>query len=79
MTDAEVEAFLRTVPGAQHVTAATDGDASVGGITENVVFHAYRGDSDQLGFRVVDGRWFAGPGEVAVGGRGPPADRHVGG
>jgi putative ABC transport system permease protein len=68
MTDAEVEAFLRTVPGAQHVTAAINGDATVAGITENVEFHAYRGDSAHLGFRVLDGRWITGPGEVAVAG-----------
>ncbi len=68
MTDAEVEAFLRSLPDAQHVTAAFDGDATVAGITENVQFNAYRGDSAHLGFRVLDGRWITGPGEVAVAG-----------
>ncbi|HEY2947289.1 MAG TPA: FtsX-like permease family protein [Micromonosporaceae bacterium] len=68
MTDAEVEAFLRSLPGAQHVTAEFNGDATVAGITENVQFHAYRGDSAHLGFRVLDGRWITGPGEVAVAG-----------
>ncbi|NUT37769.1 MAG: FtsX-like permease family protein [Hamadaea sp.] len=68
LTDAQVEAFLRGLSGAKYVTAEFSGDASVVGLTENVQLRAYRGDSAQLGHRIVGGRWFAGPGEVAVGG-----------
>lgn len=68
LNDTEVEAFLRGLPGAKYVTAEYSGDASVVGLTENVQLHAYRGDSAQIGHRIVGGRWFSGPGEVAVGG-----------
>jgi putative ABC transport system permease protein len=67
MTGAEVEAFLRTVPGARYVTSALRTDTAVGGITENVELYAYRGDSAHLGYQLLAGRWFAGAGEAVVG------------
>ncbi|WP_144119169.1 FtsX family ABC transporter permease [Catellatospora sichuanensis] len=67
MTDPEVEAFVRGIPGARYVTTLFYGDAAVAGITENVDLNAYRGDSAQLGYEILEGRWISGAGEAAVG------------
>jgi putative ABC transport system permease protein len=67
MTAAEVEAFLRSVPGARYVTAVFQDEAAVAGITENAPLYAYRGDAAHLGYQILDGRWIAGAGEAVVG------------
>lgn len=67
MTDAQVDAFVRGLPGARYVTTVFRGDAAVAGLTENVDMNAFRGDSAQLGYQILDGRWISGPGEAAVG------------
>lgn len=67
MTDAEVEAFLRGVPGAQHVTVTRRAEAGIGGITESAELMAVRGDSANLGYRILEGRWLSGSGEAVVG------------
>ncbi len=67
MTSSEVEAFLRTVPGAQYVTTVLRSETAVGGLTENVELQAYHGDSAHLGYQMLAGRWFTGAGEAVVG------------
>lgn len=67
LTPPAVESFLRGLPGARYVTGDYGDDATVGGLTETVQLHAYRGDAAQLGYQVLDGRWLAGAGEAVVG------------
>jgi len=67
LTDAQVEAFLRTLPGTKHVTAMTQSETAVSGLTENIGLYAYTGDSASIGYPVLEGRWFSGAGEAVVG------------
>ena len=67
LTDPEVEALLRTLPGAQHVTVQNQTDTAVSGLTENILLYAYSGDSSSLGYELLAGRWFSGAGEAVVG------------
>lgn len=67
MTDREVEAFLRGLPGAKHVSVDLRLETSIAGTNENVSLEAYRGDSSSLGYQMLSGRWFSGAGEAVVG------------
>jgi putative ABC transport system permease protein len=67
MTGPQVEAFLRGLPGAKHVTAVRHLEIAVAGITDKVELAAHRGDSGSLGYRILAGRWFSGAGEAVVG------------
>lgn len=66
MTDPEIEAFLRTTPGAKYVTSQRQADVAVGGLTESAAMYAYTGDSAHLGYEMLSGRWFSGAGEAVV-------------
>jgi putative ABC transport system permease protein len=66
LSDAADEALLRSLPGARHVAAVTDLPVQLAGGKEMVEVHFFRGDGEILGPRVVNGRWPAGPDEVAV-------------
>jgi putative ABC transport system permease protein len=67
MTDAQVEAFLRGLPGTKYVTVAQMMEASVVGTNENISIKGHRGDSSHLGYRILSGRWFSGAGEAVMG------------
>lgn len=67
LTDPQVEAFLRGLPGAQHVTAQYQTETAVSGLTENIGLYAYSGDSATIGYPLLTGRWFSSAGEVVVG------------
>jgi putative ABC transport system permease protein len=67
LTDAQVDAFLRGLPGTQHVTQVSQADTAVSGLTEKIGLFAYSGDSSTIGYPLLDGRWFAGAGEGVVG------------
>jgi len=66
MTDPQVEAFLRGLPGAQHVTVAQQLNSAIAGTSEPVELQALRGDSSTLGYPILSGRWFSGAGEAVV-------------
>jgi putative ABC transport system permease protein len=67
LTDSQVDAFLRSTPGAKYVSTQNQTETAVGGLTENVTLYAYTGDSANLGYEMLAGRWFAGSGEAVVG------------
>src|SRR5207247_10547545 len=48
------------------VVAETVADFSVPGIGDRVNARVFRGDSSRLGYLLVAGRWFSGPGEVVA-------------
>ncbi|WP_433164662.1 FtsX-like permease family protein [Kribbella sp. CA-247076] len=66
LSDPEDEALLRTTPGAAYVTASRDLPMRLPGTKQELRVSFYRGDSDQVGFRVLEGHWFDGPRQVAV-------------
>jgi putative ABC transport system permease protein len=63
---AVVEAVLRDVPGAARVAAVRSAAATVTGLTGSVPVIGYSGESSWTGYRLVTGRWFAGPDEAIV-------------
>jgi putative ABC transport system permease protein len=66
LSDAEDEALLRSTPGATAVTASLDLPMRLAGTQTDLRTTFYRGDYTQLGYRILDGRWFDGPGQVVV-------------
>lgn len=66
LTDAEDEALLRSTPGASSVTASAELPMRLVGTSADLRVSFYRGDFEQLGFRILDGKWFDGPGQVVV-------------
>lgn len=60
------EAALRARPGTAHVTAERIVVARSPGEANPLDVHALRGDSATLGYQLMKGRWFTGPGEVVL-------------
>ncbi|MET9378516.1 FtsX-like permease family protein [Streptomyces sp. NPDC002992] len=67
-SDAEMEAALRSVPGAVEVTSDLIVDLSLAGRAEDIDGFFLRGDHTALGYdkQLVDGRWLKGAGETVV-------------
>lgn len=66
LTDAEDETLLRSTPGAVSVAASTDLQLRLSGTQTVLRGSFYRGDYQQLGYRILEGKWFDGPGQVVV-------------
>jgi putative ABC transport system permease protein len=66
LTDAQDEALLRATPGASAVIASADLPMRLAGTKTDLRVSFYRGDFEQLGYRILGGRWFDGPGQVVV-------------
>ncbi|WP_350279542.1 FtsX-like permease family protein [Kribbella sp. HUAS MG21] len=66
LTDAEDEAVLRAAPGVTSVAASAGLTMRLAGTQTDLRVSFYRGDYQQLGYRLLAGRWFDGPGEVVV-------------
>ncbi|MFF0266472.1 FtsX-like permease family protein [Kribbella sp. NPDC004536] len=66
LTDAADEALLRSIPGAVSVTPSTDLGMRLAGTQTDVRVSFYRGDVEQVGFRLLDGHWFDGAAQVVV-------------
>ena len=66
LSDAADESLLRSLPGAAHVTASADLVVRQVGTSQDTRITFYRGDSASLGYRVLEGHWLDGPGQVAV-------------
>ncbi|MEU4604745.1 FtsX-like permease family protein [Kribbella sp. NPDC023972] len=65
LSDPADEALLRS-SGAQYVTASRNLPMRLAGTKQDLRVSFYRGDSEQIGYRVLEGHWFDGPGQVAV-------------
>jgi putative ABC transport system permease protein len=65
-TDPQVTAMLASQPGTARFVSVGHADASVAGAGETVPVTAYREDSSWLGFVLIHGRWFSGPGEAVA-------------
>ncbi|MGW1343271.1 ABC transporter permease [Kribbella sp. NPDC002412] len=66
LSDPADEALLRSTSGAAYVTASRDLPMRLAGTNQELRVTFYRGDSTQIGYRVLEGQWFDGPGQVAV-------------
>ncbi len=62
--DAEVMRILNAQPETARVVAVDGENVVVPGISDPVNSVLLRGDSSRLGYLVIAGRWFTGPGEV---------------
>ena len=62
-----IAAALRAQPGTlSYVAMADPATASVPGVGSHVPITAYRGDATGLGWDIVSGTWYTGPGQVVV-------------
>jgi putative ABC transport system permease protein len=66
LSDAGDEALLRSLPGAVHVAAVAGRDVHVVGGKQSAEVEFYRGDTTDLGPRVLTGQWPDRAGEVAA-------------
>ena len=62
--DSEVMRILNAQPETARVVALTGRNVDVPGIGDPVNTRVFRGDASHLGYMLVAGRWFNGPGEV---------------
>ncbi|TCO47714.1 putative ABC transport system permease protein [Kribbella antiqua] len=66
LSDPADEALMRSTAGAQYVTPSADLPMRLGGTSQDLRVAFYRGDPTHVGFRVLEGKWFDGPGQVVV-------------
>jgi putative ABC transport system permease protein len=64
--DAAAAAALRAQPGTLHQVVVYETDIKVPVIAGNVSATAFDGDTSWLGYAVIAGRWYHGPGEIDV-------------
>ncbi len=63
---ATAEAAIRTHPGTLHYVGMAQVTVSVPGLAQQVPVTAFRGDARWIGYPMVSGRWYTGPGQVDV-------------
>ncbi|GAA1017596.1 hypothetical protein Aple_023750 [Acrocarpospora pleiomorpha] len=66
---AAVRAAIDALPGTAHVVGTWDTSAGVTGVSHPVSVTAYDGEASWVGYELVSGRWYLGPGEVVAGSR----------
>ncbi|KOX01567.1 hypothetical protein ADK65_10000 [Streptomyces sp. NRRL B-1140] len=66
-SDRQTEQLLRSLPGADQVTARALTKVSLTGYTQTVFANFYRGDTQDLASEIVEGHWPTGAGEAAAG------------
>jgi putative ABC transport system permease protein len=64
--DRKVEAALRAQPGTLHFVAEAMPQVGIIGSTQPVPTEAFRGDASWIGYNMISGHWFRGPGQVDV-------------
>jgi len=64
LSDADALRIINSQPETARIVAETGENFTVPGIGDPVNARVFRGDSSRLGYMVVAGRWFSGPGEV---------------
>ncbi|MBT2232982.1 FtsX-like permease family protein [Nonomuraea sp. NEAU-A123] len=66
LNDRQIEALLRSLPGARQVTPKVFVDVRLAGFTQRSAVNFQRGDTSAVASQIVQGRWPAGPGEIAA-------------
>ncbi len=64
--DRAIVAALRAQPGTLRYVAAAQTELSAGALARQVNTEAFEGNSAWLGFGLISGRWYSGPGQVVV-------------
>jgi putative ABC transport system permease protein len=64
--DSQVMATLKDQPETAGIVRVDSRNVSIAGLPEPVQGTFYKGDSTRVGWLVLKGRWFAGPGEAVV-------------
>jgi putative ABC transport system permease protein len=59
-------AAIRALPGTGHYVAETDSSVNVVGLTQQIPVTAFRGDAGWIGYPMVSGHWYTGPGQAVV-------------
>jgi putative ABC transport system permease protein len=67
LSDRQTEQRLRSLPGADQVTARALTKVSLAGYAQTVFTNFYRGDTQDLASEIVKGHWPTGAGEAAAG------------
>ncbi|KOU63222.1 hypothetical protein ADK57_22280 [Streptomyces sp. MMG1533] len=65
--DAELQSMLRSLPGADEVTARADVEVRMAGSAQEVMLEGRRGDRPQLDSVLTAGRWMHRSGEIVAG------------
>ncbi|HLJ67776.1 MAG TPA: FtsX-like permease family protein [Chloroflexota bacterium] len=65
-SDRQVVRLIRSNPDTARYVAEVQDSVAVPGIAEPINYYAYRGASSWLGYAMISGRWFSGPGEVVA-------------
>src|SRR2546421_3941592 len=66
VTDRTVTTQLQADPATARFVSEAQAQALVPGIAEPIPFYAYCGASSWIGYVLISGRWFSGPGEVVA-------------
>jgi putative ABC transport system permease protein len=65
-TPQEVTAAIIQQPATLHVTEESDQQVTVAGLAQQIPVTAYRGDAGWIGYDLISGRWYSGPGQIDV-------------
>lgn len=63
---AVAEAAIRAQPATLHYAGVAQAQVTVRGLTEQVPVTAFRGDASWIGYPIVSGHWYTGPGQADV-------------
>lgn len=66
MSDAQLTSLVQRQPGTRSVTAEGVVQAHITGLSQPIPIHGYRGASNWIGYVLINGRWFNGPGEAVA-------------
>jgi putative ABC transport system permease protein len=61
-----ITAAIRRQPGTLHFAAESDQQVTVPGLAQQISVTAYKGNAAWLGYDMISGRWYTGPGQVDV-------------
>jgi putative ABC transport system permease protein len=66
MTDAQVVSLIQQQQGTSRFVAVGQLQTHVSGISQPIPVYGYRGESSWIGYVLINGRWFSGPGEAVA-------------
>lgn len=66
MSDPELTAVIQHQSGTQRVAASDQVQAHITGLSQPIPIYGYRGASSWIGYVLINGRWFNGPGEAVA-------------
>src|SRR5437868_2688567 len=65
-SDQAISQLIRSQSGTARFVAERENDVAMSGLGQPVALYTYRGDSSWLGYALIHGRWFRGPGEAVA-------------